>query len=58
MATVASSMTQTILRDAMQWIIKRARLQLKKPYLKGWWSGLHAVPEDGQEVAILARESR
>jgi SAM-dependent methyltransferase len=44
--------------DAMQRMIKRAGLRLERPYLKGWWSGLHAVPDDGQEVAILARESR
>ena len=34
-------------------MIDLAGLRLERPYLKGWWSGLHAVPDDGQEVAIL-----
>ena len=43
--------------EAMRRMIDRAGLRLDRPYLKGWWSGLHATPDDGQEVAILARAS-
>jgi len=39
--------------QAMQRIIAASGLRLVKPYLKGWWSGLHGEPEDGQDVAIL-----
>ena len=41
--------------EAMRRMINRAGLYLDRPYLKGWWSGVHAVPDDGQEVAILAK---
>jgi SAM-dependent methyltransferase len=41
--------------QAMRRMIAAAGLQLVKPYLKGWWSGLHSEPEDGQDVAILGR---
>ena len=41
--------------EAMRRMIDLAGLRLERPYLKGWWSGLHAVPDDGQEVAILAK---
>jgi SAM-dependent methyltransferase len=40
---------------AMRQMIESAGLRLAKPYLNGWWSGLHEDYEDGQEVAILAR---
>ena len=40
---------------AMRRMIDAAGLRLVRPYLKGWWSGLHDQPEDGQDVAILAR---
>jgi SAM-dependent methyltransferase len=40
---------------AMRQMIAASGLRLVKPYLKGWWSGLHAEPEDGQDVAILGR---
>jgi SAM-dependent methyltransferase len=40
---------------AMRRMIDASGLRLVRPYLKGWWSGLHADPEDGQDVAILAR---
>jgi SAM-dependent methyltransferase len=40
---------------AMQRMIRQSGLKLVKPYLRGWWSGLHAEADDGQEVAILAR---
>ena len=39
--------------DAMRRMISKAGLRLARPYLKGWWSGLHAEADDGQEVAIL-----
>jgi ubiquinone/menaquinone biosynthesis C-methylase UbiE len=38
---------------AMTRMIRNSGLKLAKPYLKGWWSGLHKDAEDGQEVAIL-----
>lgn len=44
--------------DAMQRMISKAGLQLARPYLKGWWSGLHAEADDGQEVAILTPARR
>jgi len=40
---------------AMRRMIDAAGLRLVRPYLKGWWSGLHDQPEDGQDVAILGR---
>lgn len=40
---------------AMQRLIAEAGLVLKRPYLKGWWSGLHAEPDDGQDAAIIGR---
>ena len=40
---------------AMRRLISQAGLRLARPYLKGSWSGLHAEPDDGQDVAILAR---
>jgi SAM-dependent methyltransferase len=40
---------------AMQRMLNNAGLRLMRPYLKGWWSGLHGdQAEDGQDVAILA----
>ncbi len=39
--------------EAMRRMIDCADLQLVKPYLKGWWSGLHEEPDDGQDAAIL-----
>jgi SAM-dependent methyltransferase len=38
---------------AMRRMIDASGLRLVRPYLKGWWSGLHAEPEDGQDAAIL-----
>lgn len=39
---------------AMQRMLSKAGLRLVRPYLKGWWSGLHGDrAEDGQDVAIL-----
>jgi SAM-dependent methyltransferase len=38
---------------AMRRMIDASGLRLMRPYLKGWWSGLHAEPEDGQDAAIL-----
>lgn len=41
--------------EAMRRMISKAGLRLVKPYLKGWWSGLHGdAAEDGQDAAILA----
>jgi SAM-dependent methyltransferase len=40
---------------AMRRLIAKAGLRLVRPYLKGSWFGLHADPDDGQDVAILAR---
>jgi SAM-dependent methyltransferase len=40
---------------AMRRMIDAAGLRLVRPYLKGWWSGFHDQPEDGQDVAILGR---
>lgn len=40
---------------AMRRLIGLAGLRLVRPYLKGGWSGLHADPDDGQDVAVLAR---
>ncbi len=34
-------------------LIAAAGLRLDRPYLKGWWSGLHETPDDGQDVMIL-----
>lgn len=40
---------------AMQRMMAAAGLRLERPYLKGWWSGLHGdQAEDGQDAAILA----
>src|SRR5262245_9645324 len=33
--------------EAMRRMIAASGLRLVKPYLKGWWSGLHNEPEDG-----------
>jgi ubiquinone/menaquinone biosynthesis C-methylase UbiE len=41
--------------EAMRRVISKSGLRLVRPYLKGAWSGLHAEPDDGQDVAILAR---
>jgi SAM-dependent methyltransferase len=42
--------------DAMKRLMQQAGLQLARPYLKGWWSGLYGdQAEDGQDVAILTR---
>jgi SAM-dependent methyltransferase len=43
--------------DAMQRLISAAGLRLVRPYIKGWWSGLHENPEDGQDAAILGLPS-
>ncbi len=40
---------------AMRRLIDAAGLRLVRPYLRGSWSGLHPDPDDGQDVAILAR---
>ncbi|MBR0655588.1 class I SAM-dependent methyltransferase [Plastoroseomonas arctica] len=39
--------------DAARRLIAAAGLRLDRPYLKGWWSGLHETAEDGQDVMIL-----
>jgi SAM-dependent methyltransferase len=39
---------------AMQRMMAHAGVRLARPFLKGAWSGLHAAPDDGQEVAILS----
>jgi SAM-dependent methyltransferase len=39
--------------EAMRRMIGEAGLRLMKPYLRGWWSGLHEECDDGQDVAIL-----
>ena len=39
---------------AMRRMIDASGLRLVRPYLKGWWSGLHEQPDDGQDVAILS----
>src|SRR5262249_6815549 len=41
--------------EALRRMMSQAGLRLMKPYLKGWWSGLHGdAAEDGQDAAILA----
>ena len=41
--------------EAMMRMINRAGLKLTRPFLKGYWSGYHAQPDDdGQDVALLA----
>jgi hypothetical protein len=37
----------------MRRLIDKAGLRLIRPFLKGWWSGLHENPEDGQDAAIV-----
>lgn len=40
--------------EAFQRLLQKASLKLARPYLKGWWSGLHGDhAEDGQDAAIL-----
>lgn len=39
--------------EAMRRMMKESGLCLERPYLKGWWSGLHEIADDGQEVALL-----
>ena len=40
--------------DAMMRMINQAGLRLTRPFLKGYWSGYHAQPDDdGQDVALL-----
>lgn len=39
--------------EAARRLIATAGLRLDRPYLKGWWSGLHESAEDGQDVMIL-----
>jgi SAM-dependent methyltransferase len=41
--------------EAMRRMIDAAGLRRVRPYLKGWWSGLHDTPDDGQDAVILAR---
>ena len=41
--------------DAMRRMMHNAGVSLSRPYLRGFWSGLHQDPEDGQEVAIIAK---
>jgi len=41
--------------SAMRRMIDASGLRLMRPYLKGWWSGLHEKPETGQDTAILGR---
>lgn len=45
----AVAMTDAVARR----LIAAAGLQLDRPYLKGWWSGLHETADDGQDVMIL-----
>jgi ubiquinone/menaquinone biosynthesis C-methylase UbiE len=40
--------------EAMRRMIGRAGLRLVRPYLTGWWSGLHDDSVDGQDAAILS----
>ncbi len=43
--------------EAMRRMIGNAGLRLVRPYLKGWWSGVHGdAAEFGQDAAILARD--
>jgi SAM-dependent methyltransferase len=42
---------------AMRRMTDAAGLQIVRPYLKGWWSGLHEEPETAQDVVILGRAS-
>lgn len=39
--------------EAIRRLVAAAGLELKRPYIKGWWSGLHADPEDGQDAMVL-----
>jgi SAM-dependent methyltransferase len=39
--------------ETMRRLIDKAGLRLMRPFLKGWWSGLHENPEDGQDAAIV-----
>lgn len=34
-------------------MIHASGLKLKRPYLEGFWSGLHTEPDEGQDAAIL-----
>jgi len=40
-------------QEAINRMIHAAGLTMTRPLLKGAWSGLHANPDDGQEVAIV-----
>jgi SAM-dependent methyltransferase len=40
--------------QAMRRMIAKAELELDRPYLRGWWSGLYGDnADDGQDVAVL-----
>jgi SAM-dependent methyltransferase len=40
---------------AMRRLARAAGLRITRPYLKGWWSGLHGdEAEDGQDAVVLA----
>jgi SAM-dependent methyltransferase len=39
--------------EAIQRMMRNARLRLERPYLPGWWSGFFEDAVDGQEVALL-----
>jgi SAM-dependent methyltransferase len=40
--------------EAAKYLIDQAGLRLDRPFLKGWWSGLHGeAAEDGQDVMVL-----
>lgn len=40
--------------EAMRRMIAKAGLELDRPYLRGWWSGLYGDhADDGQDVAVL-----
>lgn len=42
--------------EPMRRMIDASGLKLKRPYVKGWWSGAHDDAEDGQDAAILDGE--
>jgi ubiquinone/menaquinone biosynthesis C-methylase UbiE len=39
--------------EKMRSLIDKSGMRLMRPYLKGWWSGLHEDPIDGQDAVIL-----
>jgi len=52
--TGAVAYTQAVLAQLLQ----KSGLKLSRPLLKGAWSGYYAVPDDGQDVAILGLDSK